>query len=93
MLELFLSLLLGKEKSEKLSPLLTLLKDNNYNLKDVMSNLDLTALMPLVTSFTEGFSTANDNAKEQTIIADDFNELTSIAGEEITDLLNAYLQD
>ncbi len=93
MLELILSLLLGKEKSEQLSPLLTCLKNNNYDLKSTLSSLDFTSLMPLITSFTEGFFATNKPAFTEPTITQDFSDLKSIAGEEITDLLDGYLQD
>ena len=62
MLELILTLLLGKEKSEKLSPILTTFKENGYDLKSTLKNLDVSTLMPLITSFTEVFS---PNAQSQ----------------------------
>ena len=89
MLELFLTLLLGKEKSEKLSPLLIALKNNGYDLKSTLKNLDISALMPLVTSFTEGFFTAQEQPTTPPITTD-FDDIKTIAGEEITDLLDGY---
>ena len=99
MLELILTLLLGKEKSERLSPILTTFKDNGYDLKSTLKNLDVSTLMPLITSFTEVFS---PNAQNQNInvysetnstsYVENFTDLKEVAGQEITDLLENYFE-
>ena len=99
MLELILTLLLGKEKSEKLYPLLTTFKDNGYDLKSTLKSLDISTLMPLITSFTEGFSfnTQNQNINvysetNSTSYVENFTDLKEVAGQEITDLLDTYFE-
>ena len=62
LLKTFLSLFFSEEKSKDLMPLLNLFVENNFNLGKTLSSLDLTSLMPLITSImSSSFFNKNDN--------------------------------
>ena len=53
-LQVLLSLLAKAESSGKLEPIINLFKDNSFDLKKVLSNLNLETLLPIFSEIFKG---------------------------------------
>lgn len=85
-LDTLLSLLTSPDAKEKIAPILDAISKNNFNLAEVLKNIDITAVLPLVQSL---FS-----QKQQTpppVNANPLSPVSDIADREIVFALNRYI--
>lgn len=89
LLQLLLSFLFSGDGAKKLSPILELLKSNDFNLSTLLSNLKLETILPLIQSF---FNSQNKNPTENYSVGNqlNFNAVSDIADAEIVETLNKY---
>lgn len=89
-LQVLLSLLLNGKNFENFAPILNAFKENNFDLKKVLTNIDLKSLMPLLSSFL------NDKKQSPSVnVGQGFglSPIAKIADKEIIYSLNQYFHE
>lgn len=76
-------------KAEQFAPLLSYAVQNNFNVKSMLENLDVSALAPLVSRF---FSSPAENPRQDApAAASPLEPIASVADKDIVYCLNRYL--
>ena len=86
-LQVLLSLLAKAESSGKLEPIINLFKDNSFDIKKVLSSLNLETLLPI---FSEIFKGQKNSPTEKVGLGNGLNPIAKIADKDIIYTLNRY---
>ena len=89
-LQVLLSLLAKAESSGKLEPIINLFKDNSFDLKRVLSNLNLETLLPI---FSKLFSEQKNSPTDSVGRGEGLNPIAKIADKDIVYTLNRYFHE
>ncbi len=89
-LQFLLSFLTKNSNANFLAPILELFKNNNFDLKSVLNNLDINAIMPVL---KEIFSSFNNKSPTQTVGQNVYglDPIANVADKDIVYTLNKYL--
>lgn len=87
-LQFLLSFFLKEFGGEKWKPLFALLKENDFSLKGLLSNLSPQTIAPIIQAFMGGFE--RKESPEERTSAERLNPITSFADYEILKCLNNY---
>lgn len=89
-LQFLLSFLTKNLNTSFLAPIFELFKNNNFDLKSVLNNLDVSAIMPVL---KEIFSSFNMKSPTQTVGQNVYglNPIANVADKDIIYTLNKYL--
>ena len=88
-LQFLLSYILKENNLGALSPILEKLKDGNFDLKNIISNINPQTIFPLISSLMGSF-TENKNPSSFSSKEEGLTPLSSFADREIVDCLNCY---
>ncbi len=87
-LETLLSAFLNKEDMQSLAPLIKLLSDNSFDVKKVLQNLNLSAILPILLKL---FNSKHQGATvDYAVKGAGLNPITNIADKEIVYALGRY---
>lgn len=85
-LNFILSLLGGDENFSKFLPIINLLKENNFDIKKVLENLNPDSLAPIIKEFLSSNPVKDDNSA----YGENLSPIKNVATSEIVATLNDY---
>ncbi len=90
-LKTLLSTLLGDGKNDNLASVIKLFSDNSFDIKKVLQNLDLSAILPILLKFLSKNTPAP--AKSYSVQGYGLNPITNLADKEIVYTLGRYFHE
>lgn len=88
-LQFLLSYVLKESNLSAIAPLIDKLKENNFDLKKVISNLNPQTILPLISAFMQG-TAQNKNPSPSRCEEEGLRPLNDFADKQIVECLNSY---
>lgn len=89
-LQNLLSFFINEYNGGKFKPLFELLKNNSFDIKKALSNLNLDAIAPVIQEFMKNVGTPNQNYENSFSESFGLNPIAKIADKDIVYTLNQY---